>query len=885
MLDTTHKNEMQQVRQHKSKVLGQVRGMASSHIDVSISKELGWGAHTLSVGCCTYSKLGYDNQPAAFYASDDALLIIPVADKNDVYSVLLRSHRQEAQVVLPFRRIDDIQVQRKVGGAEERGAKQKVFSSEEEETRRERIAVTLKKSGDVVLLDCHESPVFARHVLAAFSSYRVLVSSRLGRLAGNASPKLAFEYLGEVTRDLSDCLRGGGVGVGGDKEKGGRKGGDDLLDKTIDKMGEVFEEFFDECLLDLHLKENALRTREFVVQSLAAISLVLSAPSGVENDVDIKLKYANGGNGGGASQPTSPTKLFGSPSSSSSSSADRTKAFNFSSVDAGSASALSAASSAVLQARLHGIIVKRLGLIRRALLALAALVFSSESVSCRGVVLSGPPPLDMDSWFAVLSRDCFADLCKLFKCGPDGVLSSPSWSTSQPLGFLLQSIRDVQTVLMVELADVGSTAYTPPTRIGISRQDHYFDLAPAVFGDVFVRQSRWDVVLEEICLRVGSLLDDMIGSERAEMRGAGGGLRGAGGRGGLGGVKGGGRGGVNADVSSSSSSSGLGYSSGKVSVPRSPRTKTPSKFKAVPPLLPESAGKPLAHSPIETQEILLLKFCQLLRALAWDSAKVREALASDLLPLFLPVLALFNVVCPRRTAAAAAAARGSARLQAAGAGSGLPDLPAAISVTDKFMRCLAGSSRAGSGTGSSVHPQTSSVKSPMHGDATAELFPWIPLDQYGAESLQIEPSSWRLVHLARRALEECINVLDVAHLTPFVEAAAVGGAYNGPYKLEISPRPLATTLKGEEPALLTMPISEEAGYKSSRLKILTSEMEDDPNENDALLSYTSNGAKDRPRAPNELGSEEAPLLKIAQSPIRAGKGGVGDRGGVGRRGR
>ena len=222
--------------------------MASSHIDVSISKELGWGAHTLSVGCCTYSKLGYDNQPAAFYASEDALLIIPVADRNDMYSVLLRSHRQESQFVLPFQRIDDIQVLRKDG--EDRG---QVFASDDQETRRERISVTLKTSsgggGDVVMIDCHESPVFARHILAAFSSYRVLVSSRLGRLAGNASPKLAFEYLGEVTRDLSDCLRGGecaggtggggaGSGGGGDKEKG-KKGAEerDILDKTIDKMG------------------------------------------------------------------------------------------------------------------------------------------------------------------------------------------------------------------------------------------------------------------------------------------------------------------------------------------------------------------------------------------------------------------------------------------------------------------------------------------------------------------------------------------------------------------------------------------------------------------------------------------------------------------------
>ena len=228
---------MQQVRNHHSKVLGQVRGQASSHIDVAIGRELGFGGHTLSVGSVQHSVLCKVRQPAAMYVSENALLVVPVADRNDAFSMLMRPHREEAKFVIPFRQIADIQVQRKASSTSDVGmgaaavrrrAEQDqkaglVFSEADDEARRQRIVIHLANDRETeCFLDVHDSPVFARHLISAWTSYGVLRAARVGKLSGSASSKLALEYLAEVSNELRDALA---------------RGNDGAVDAVLESMG------------------------------------------------------------------------------------------------------------------------------------------------------------------------------------------------------------------------------------------------------------------------------------------------------------------------------------------------------------------------------------------------------------------------------------------------------------------------------------------------------------------------------------------------------------------------------------------------------------------------------------------------------------------------
>ena len=543
----------------------------------------------------------------------------------------------------------------------------------------------------------------------------------------------------------------------------------------------LFGEFAEEAMTDLQLKEGTLRTREFVVQALVTCTLLLSAPSGVERDVEIKLKYAGSGL---SSQPPSPAK---SPP------ARQQFSFSFeggpvmgvppsSSVGVGVGGVGISLSTTALQARLRGIVTRRLAVMRKALLAVVAVAQCSESLAVRSVLLAGPPPLDLDSWLQLLTADLFELLCQRH-AGDLGLGLDQPHAEAAELAFLRRSLGDVQTLLMSELAGVAGALYSRPLRVGGSRVSTYFDCAPLVVGDVFVRQRGWEASLERVLSRISSLVDDMCASERAERRGGPGG-RAAGGAAGVGGLVV-----ASVDGGAATATAAAGIALLPVSVPKSPRKKanggwtrgfggaarsTPTQAAAVAPAEPRTK-----HSPLETQEILLLKSCLLLRALAWDSAKVRECLRDDHLSLFLPIVTALNVVCPRLPPDYAAAA-------AAAAIADDEHHPQAQGSAARFMRCLPGASAPAART-----TTTTTTTSPLVPVPDDVLFPWIPLTRYGAHSLQhIDRDAWRLVHLSRRAVEESINILGVHHLPAFQEAAALGQVRPGQplAEIEASPR-------------------------------------------------------------------------------------------------
>ena len=847
-------------------------------MDVSLAKELGWGAHTLSVGSVSFTNPAEHvlNQVAAVYVSESALLVVLVSDKNDPLKNLLRAYKEEKKYIIRFSRIADLRIIRKDELMEEEDstnpANAAVFKKEEEELRRTRVIVYLGEQGGggECHIDTHDSPLFARHVSAAWASWKVLSDSRInkGKLLGNASMKLAMEYLADVSNDIRELMAEDPISASS------------LQHRNFTSLEKICLEFAGEVSADLTLKEGAFKSREIIVQLLVLLKTLLDAPSGCEKELEVKRVYGAAGQGGGAgSQPPSPQKSI---------------SFTFPAPPAGGVPTGGAAAAATtptlvpsttsLRNRLADIILQRVKLIRQILNALCSLFLCSESVSCRSTVLLGPPPLVYDAWFQLLCKDVFEHFCSKFRV--EESLGGGVLEKNDELEFCCTSVRTLQCILLSDLSGVGNTYYLPPQWTGASRHDHHFDLAPVVVGDIFVRQPGWESLVEFMVMRIGSLLDEMINADRAEKKAR---LFGKGNDGGRG--KGAGRltlGGVGGPASSSppskattdadkisSSMEHLKAVFGKVSLTLPPSPKASRKGGRVD---DNSAAATHNHShfPLETQEILVFKLGYFLRTIAWDSAKIRELLQTDLLQLFVPIFSLFDIVCPRVAATVNATSSSSTRFPAAAREVVAKTSASGGGAASKFLGCFGGSGRGAGDSRPSEKTQKerrgASILNPIA--PSSSLFPWLPLTKYGPSLLDLGERSMALVSLARRNIEDCLNVLNLEHDAYFRYTTR---PLNSPPELELSPRPEMTT-----PRKPPKPSAAAQQQTAQLLTIATSEDELEalpPVDEDMPLlgsasrrgprsSSSSKMAQlnDSPRSDGER--ENAPLLKRGFSPIR-----------------
>lgn len=836
---------------HVSNVLGRregrERGSAGTHVDISIGRELGHGAHTLTIGA--FSRFGVIGpaQPAAVYCSEGSVWIIFIGSAKDV-------NRREEKFQIRFLQIEDIEVQRRIGDHEA-----PVFPNPEDEKRRQRVVIhTTQAAGketaahDIILIDTHDTPLFAKHIANAWMSYKVFANAKVGRLNSCSNASLAHAYMAEISQDLRETRP-----------------------SDLATYAEIFDEFAAEVRCDLNLKEAVFRHREIIVQTLVILNSMLRAPTGLEREVAQRAKYVLASSG--TSQPASPIK-----------SPNAKTAFSFESVTS---------STAELNSRIDSIIQDRLYLIRSGFNLLISLFLCSESISSRSNILSGPPPLDINSWFDLLTPDLYTLLEEKFKCKPkhsevsegmaefnkslalartrlmvsndnpaseqknvasssltDSILTplrknkmkaaAASQKLEPQLSFVRESIADQQLILMMEVCRVGSMDFRQLTP-GMSRVEMHYgsQSAMAPIGDTFTRQDNWEITLENTVGRLSGILDDLLMFERSEHRNGGtGGLSSA----------------LNAPSQAKPRRRGEDskeeVATKKVVLPPSPR-KGDSPRKA-----PAVTSREMKHGPLETQEILLFCTTQVLRMLAWDSSRVREVLASDLRPLFLPILSVLNVIVPRGFVKPGATVE-----------YGSDPSDSVAQPKHGFFNCFQAKGEAATAT------RTNPLQARQPPE---ELFPRIPVNAYGPSQLSgLSKSSWLLLVLSRRALEETLNTLYLQKDPAFVSASQVVARNGGgsAYVLEVSPRihrekSSATETNASEQATdQPSQISQRKPVLSIVTDVVDEDEDDEDAENVAFLQRERQGRGQRDiyddKSPSQSSfyGEKAPLLEPKRS--------------------
>lgn len=202
--------------------------------------------------------------------------------------------------------------------------------------------------------------------------------------------------------------------------------------KSVDESIEILDEFSDEVLLDLELKDLCFRSREVFVNGHMICHRAFTQPSGLSlavnaanssTSVSVKKSFKNELVPSGISFTSSAahdvTAFSSDPKS-----VGRTSRSN-SKVDIHSLGDRNAGnmSDSEYQIRLQAIALDRLRLIRSVLKTFSCILFCSESISSRFGILAGPAPLDLQSWMALLVPNVYARLCDKLGCAvsPDHI--------------------------------------------------------------------------------------------------------------------------------------------------------------------------------------------------------------------------------------------------------------------------------------------------------------------------------------------------------------------------------------------------------------------------------------------------------------------------------
>eukprot|EP00596_Hydrurales_sp_CCMP1899_P005136 CAMPEP_0119049456 /NCGR_PEP_ID=MMETSP1177-20130426/64796_1 /TAXON_ID=2985 /ORGANISM="Ochromonas sp, Strain CCMP1899" /LENGTH=763 /DNA_ID=CAMNT_0007026725 /DNA_START=693 /DNA_END=2984 /DNA_ORIENTATION=+ len=379
-----------------------------------------------------------------------------------------------------------------------------------------------------------------------------------------------------------------------------------------------------------------------------------------------------------------------------------------------------------------------------------------------------------------------------------------------------RGVKDLQIIIAYELARITTTGYSSLNKnIVLSKKPNnkMTPFAILFFGEFYAHQIAWENSLEDLLLRISTLLDDMLCSASITNNMAGlsksvQNLRGVEKNRNYEGVGGGSRRSLsregdsfvdinrgmvtprglipremtpkktqstplsidtsseNGDVMRSSVDvdlKSLGRS--QASVPQSPcRTsrKNPSNMNNRPPQsaffpeIDEEINRNSLRSPLETQEILLFYTISLIQTMALDSAKIRAVLASDLKSYWMPIMHVFNTICPRPPLLKSKQTHNSGLSDFMGT---INDPPNNEMKKKPFF--------------SKLFKSKTVIEKKIIENEKVEEFDWtsklatevtedlehLSISDYGPAHYEMSDSSWRLLVMARRATEEIIIML------------------------------------------------------------------------------------------------------------------------------
>ena len=167
---------------------------------------------------------------------------------------------------------------------------------------------------------------------------------------------------------------------------------------------QIYLEFAQECFLDLNLKNCAFRDREVLALAIRTINQSMGPVSGKELR-DLNMHEENENKEFKEGRTSIEKELFPSGSGL-------------------IATRRAAASKENREEKLQGLAVRRMMLIQSAMSAVSSVLVGSELIEGRYDVLSGPIPMDAQSWLDVLAPNIYLQVCSQLGCDPESVPNS-----------------------------------------------------------------------------------------------------------------------------------------------------------------------------------------------------------------------------------------------------------------------------------------------------------------------------------------------------------------------------------------------------------------------------------------------------------------------------
>lgn len=758
--------------------LGQGRGSASAaHIDAAQQKELGWGYNSFALGFVTYGR-SMRERPSAFYVSESALFIINVVSEADPVASMLRRSKDEEKFEVPLSKVVDIKIRK--------GDLDEIVELPGEEgsyQMTQQAVVRIKGKQDLLYVTTTDSIVFAKQLMGTWQEFIASKAAGLGgNLRTNANKELAYEYYREITRSFG--------------HKSAKR----------ETRAELLNELADEVRGDLEMKSLIFRNRELLVLILDDIANVICEPSGLEKELSMHRSNVSGVSGASILQ-----RKLGNIMQ---------KRLAYIRTCLSFLADLFFCSDAVVN-RHHAVGTSEpldpsswLDVLQPDLFVLLAdrLKFEVDLSSLDKRESDSPrnSPRDSPRQRRASSYGMRDDVGKMIKSvsrsGLNASLQSEqedrdgeefyqrhmnSYNMNKSLDPVLlrtrRSVRDLQHVVTVAIYKAMSVGI-PGNRPGFGRMHNRVTEARShmPLGDCWQRFEDFDLNLEHVLMRVGSLLDDMLTSEKVKRGMSAVGKHpkskaeaaalvaaavtnsGASKRPSIVELLEASTGGKEPSVRPSPGKKSRAERRGGGAGDQSPRGagrrggSSPAKLQLASPARatsPIGKARPapfgLESVALETQEILLFYTTSLLRALIMDSAKIREVFANELTALWPPIMVTLDVICPR----------GEAPLEV----DPFAADEAAPSAAAKFLSCFksgelgeddpyADTMRGLKGSNAMVALQDLHSEMVAKNRQNITLDP-LPLNCYGPCRVDIPKESWELLVLSRINVEECMNIL------------------------------------------------------------------------------------------------------------------------------
>jgi len=171
----------------------------------------------------------------------------------------------------------------------------------------------------------------------------------------------------------------------------------------------------------------------------------------------------------------------------------------------------------------------------------------------------------------------------------------------------------------------------------------------------------------------------------------------------------------------------------------------------------------IAFGKLETQEVLLHYYCQLLRQLSYDSPKARDVLGKECSALWPPIIVILDIICPRQEDAQDKSPR-SPRGEDSVRG-----VPAAEKNVAEFLKgCWGNASQKHVDEATDPNGYASYLAATISGNDdstepeekhTCLELTWNPIANYGPARVHINKHAWDLLVLSRRCIEECMDLM------------------------------------------------------------------------------------------------------------------------------